>query len=97
MALRELERRNYGGKWPVSIKYQNLYSFKEGLILLCEKREEKHPWNEKKNTFTLLTSLYNPVKFNIWLEFTSMKFTTTADRSSLIFIVFCVGLSMKDG
>ena len=36
MALRELERRNYGGKWPVSIKYQNLHSFKEGLILLCQ-------------------------------------------------------------
>ena len=36
MALRKLERRNYGGKWPVSIKYQNLYSFKEGLILLCQ-------------------------------------------------------------
>ena len=35
MALRKLERRNYGGKWPVSIKYQNLHSFK-GLILLCQ-------------------------------------------------------------
>ena len=36
MALRKLERRNYGGKCPVSIKYQNLNSFKEGLILLCQ-------------------------------------------------------------
>ena len=36
MALRKLERRNYGRKWPVSIKYQNLHSFKEGLILLCQ-------------------------------------------------------------
>ena len=35
MALRKLERINYGGKWPVSIKYQNLHSFK-GLILLCQ-------------------------------------------------------------
>ena len=35
MALHKLERR-YGGKWPVSIKYQNLHSFKEGLILLCQ-------------------------------------------------------------
>ena len=34
MALRKLERRNYGGKWPVSIKYQNLHFLKEGLILL---------------------------------------------------------------
>ena len=36
MALCELERRNYGGKWQVSIKYQNLHSFKEGLILKCQ-------------------------------------------------------------
>ena len=34
MALRKLERRNYGGKWPMSVKYQNFHSFKEGLILL---------------------------------------------------------------
>ena len=36
MVLRKLERINYGGKWPVSIKYQNLHSFKERLILLCQ-------------------------------------------------------------
>ena len=36
MALHKLERRNYGGKLLVSIKYQNLHSFKERLILLCE-------------------------------------------------------------
>ena len=36
MALHKLERRKYGGKSPVSIKYQNLHSFKEGLILLCQ-------------------------------------------------------------
>ena len=36
MALRKLERRNYGGEWPMSIKYQNNHSFKEGLILLCQ-------------------------------------------------------------
>ena len=35
MALRKLER-NYGGKSPASIKYQNLHFFKEGLILLCQ-------------------------------------------------------------
>ena len=37
MALRKLERRNYGGGWPVSIKYENLYSFKDRLILLCQR------------------------------------------------------------
>ena len=36
MVLRKLERRNYNEKWPVSVKYQNLHSFKEGLILLCQ-------------------------------------------------------------
>ena len=36
MALRKLVRRKYGGKSPVSIKYQNLHSFEEGLILLCQ-------------------------------------------------------------
>ena len=36
MALRELERRNYSGKSPVSIKYQNLHSFKKGLLFLCQ-------------------------------------------------------------
>ena len=36
MVLRKLERRNYGGKSPLSIKYQNLHSLKEGLILVCQ-------------------------------------------------------------
>ena len=36
MALRNLGRRNYSGKWLVNIKYQNLQTFKEGLILLCQ-------------------------------------------------------------
>ena len=30
MALRKLERINYGGKWTVNIKDQNLHSFKKG-------------------------------------------------------------------
>ena len=34
MALCKLERINYGKNWPASIKYRNLHSFKEGLILL---------------------------------------------------------------
>ena len=36
MALHKLERRNDGGILPVSIKYQNLHAYKEGLILLCQ-------------------------------------------------------------
>ena len=34
MAQHKLVVKNYGGKLPVSIKYQNLYSFKEGMIHL---------------------------------------------------------------
>ena len=36
MALRKLERRNYGGKLLVITKYQNLHTFKERLIHLCQ-------------------------------------------------------------
>ena len=36
MLPHRLVKRNYGGKLPVSIKYQNLYSFKEGMIHLCQ-------------------------------------------------------------
>ena len=36
MVLRKLERRNCDGNSPVSIKYQNLHTFKGGLILLCQ-------------------------------------------------------------
>ena len=36
MVLRTRVRRNYGGKSPMSIKYQNLHSFKEMVILLCQ-------------------------------------------------------------
>ena len=36
MALRKLERSSYGGMSPVSIKYENVHSFKEAVILLCQ-------------------------------------------------------------
>ena len=54
MALRKLVRRNYGGKSPVSIKYQNLHSFKEGVILLCQSILETG------SIIHLNGSLYNP-------------------------------------
>ena len=62
MALRKLERRNYGGKSPVNIKYQNLRSFKEGLVLLCNSILE----TKKNNTLIWLSSLYNPFKKHIF-------------------------------
>ena len=45
MVLHELARRLYGKKLPVSIKYKNLHSFKEGMILLLRvslKRDKYH-------------------------------------------------------
>ena len=36
MALRKLKRINYAEKWPVSIKYHSLHSFKEVLIFLYQ-------------------------------------------------------------
>ena len=36
MALRKHVRSNYGRKLLVSIKYENLHSFKERMILLCQ-------------------------------------------------------------
>ena len=36
MALCKHVRRKYDGKSPVGIKYQNLRSFKEEVILLCQ-------------------------------------------------------------
>ena len=34
-------RGNYGGKLLVSIKYQNVHSFKEGMIPFCQSILEK--------------------------------------------------------
>ena len=46
MMLRKLERRNYDRRLPVSIiKYENLHSYKEGVILCVRvslKQEECH-------------------------------------------------------
>ena len=44
MALRRLVRSSYGGKSPVSIRYENLHSFKEGVSLkrVSLKQEEYH-------------------------------------------------------
>ena len=36
MGLCKFVRAIYGGKSLVSIKYQNLHSFKKGVILLCQ-------------------------------------------------------------
>ena len=67
MTLRKLERRNYGGKWLFSIKYQNLHSFKEGLIFLCqsilETRGITHLHGSAHFTITLNFQIKNYKKF----------------------------------
>ena len=62
MVLHKLERINYGGKWLVSIKYQNLHSFKEGLILLCQSILE-----------TRITHLHGSAYFTISLRVGSVR------------------------
>ena len=66
MALRKLERINYGGKWRVSIKYQNLHSFKEGLILLCQSILE-----------TRITDLHGSAHFTILLNANPAEWSNT--------------------
>ena len=81
MALRKLVRRNYGGKSLVSIKYQNLRSFKEGMILLfqsiLESRWISHLHGSALFTIPLKTRhLFN--SSNIYLKpelFLKSKFT----------------------
>ena len=58
MALCKLERGNYGGKSPVSIKYQNLHTFKEGSILFCQSNLET----------IRITHLHGPAHFTIPLK-----------------------------
>ena len=61
MALHELARRNYSGKSPVSIKYQNLHSFEEYDVRVSLKRDEYHIY--------MVSSIYNPFKYNLQLWF----------------------------
>ena len=58
MALHKFEKRNYGGNLPVSIKYQNLHTFKEGLIHLCQSIRETRR----------ITHLHGSVHFTIPLR-----------------------------
>ena len=70
MALRKLERRNYGGESLLSIKYQNLHSFKKRLILLCQSILEMrqithlHGTARFKIPLTTLIFKYNVLLFN---------------------------------
>ena len=75
MMLHKLEKENYGGKSLVSIKYQNLHTFKEALILLCQSILET-----RRITFTWFSSLYNLFK--------SQQNFQTCLKSNFLFIFF---------
>ena len=62
MALRKLERRNYGEKSPVSIKYQKLHSLKEGVILLCQSTLETRRISHLHGSALFTIPLNNDVK-----------------------------------
>ena len=76
MALRKLERRNYGGKSPVSIKYQNLHFFKEGLILSCQSileiRRITHLHGSAHFTIPLKSMVKNLARNSVKLWFVKM-------------------------
>ena len=82
MALHKLERRNYGRKWPVSIKYQNLHSFKEQLILLCQSILEMRR----------ITHLHGSAHFTIPLKTSPMlKFSLQNSSQSfeILYLIWC--------
>ena len=74
MALRKLERRNYGGNSPVSIKYQNLHTFKEGLILLCQSILETRRITHLHGSAHFAIPLRHFIKYVKWNFFTSCHF-----------------------
>ena len=74
MALRTLVRSNYGGKLPVSIKYENIHSFKEEAILLCQSILETRR----------ISHLPGSAHFTIPLKLLLMTF---ADKSLLVEVV----------
>ena len=63
MVQRQLVRKSSGGKLLVSVKYQNLHSFEEGMIHLCQSiLETRHI------TSTWFSSLYNSFKRVFFLK-----------------------------
>ena len=82
MALCKLERRKCGERSLVSIKYQNLHSFKEGFYSLMS----EYPSNEKNNTFTWLSSLYNPFMITEYLYYLIPSDRQTNNTQNLAFI-----------
>ena len=86
MVLPRLVRRNYGRKLPVSIKYQNLHSFKEGMIHLhqsiLEMRQISHLHGSVQSKLKSLAQV------NFFGTF-ALQFLTFCDNFSLVQRAFC--------
>ena len=90
-----LVRRNYGRNSLVSVKYQNLHSFKEGWILLCQSILEMGRVTHLHGS-ALFAFLVNII-LQTWHMFLHTRFTelyiffvtrSTAFFSSTIFVIF---------
>ena len=77
MVPQGLVRRNYDGKLPESIKYQNLQSFKEGMIHLCQSILEARQRSHLRGSapFTIpLKMMKNAFLFHLKSSFRSQGF-----------------------
>ena len=96
MALCKLERRNYGGKVPVSIKYQNLHSFKEGLILLCqsilEMKRITHLHHSAHFTI-LLTASYLLKETKLLVKISHCEFLVMTEKNIFVYKLLLLNIS----
>ena len=65
MVPQRLVMRNYAGKLPVRIKYQNLLSFKEGMIHLCQSILETRQMSHLHGSSTFAIPLRTPFAFRV--------------------------------
>ena len=65
MVPQRLVMRNYAGKLPVRIKYQNLLSFKEGMIHLCQSILETRQMSHLHGSSTFAIPLKTPFAFRV--------------------------------
>ena len=92
MVLHTLVVRNYGGKLPMSIKYENLHSFKEKVILLCqsilETRRISHLFSSALFTIPLKSSVG---KIDIVaMPLISFNYTRTHIKISYVIVEFII-------
>ena len=97
MALYKLVRRNCDGKWLVSIKYENLHSFKEGVILSCQSIPETRriSYLHGSALYTIpLKETHNSFKIRC-LEFEKKwKLHSTCDYLRYVTLLICLPWSV---